>query len=97
MTTLHLLRTSAFSSSDLSDCIDTLSSADDLVLLDDACYNVNHPELARAIDTLKQPIKIIDEHAKARGLELNNQVQSISLSELVQLTFIHTNSITWQS
>ena len=96
MTTLHLLRTSGFSSSDLIECLDTLSKFDDLVLIDDGCYNVNHEAISQAKQTLNTPIKFIKLHADARGMTFNSSYMAIEMSDLVDLAFHHDNSVTWQ-
>lgn len=96
MTTLHLLRTSGFSSPELLDCIYTLNAKDDLVLIDDGCYNINHPALEKAQTLLSQPIKVVREHANARGIDLSSLFTAIDLSDTLDMAFLHSKTITWQ-
>lgn len=96
MTTLHILRTSGFSSPDLLDCINTISGSDDLVLIDDGCYNINHSSIAQAQAILKHSIKVVEKHANARGVLLNSHFKAIAMQDLIDLSFTHNNSVTWQ-
>lgn len=97
MTTLHLVRCSAFETQDFSQCLELLTNDDALVLIDDGCYNLHH----ELINNIGQTIYIIKEHAQARAIKMNSHktdlvIKPISMSALVQMTFSYKNSITWQ-
>ncbi len=94
MSTLHLIRTSAYQQDDLKQCLALLQASDKIVLLDDGCYNLTHPLLNTDIN---HNIYHINEHALARAmLEHNNISQAITLTELTQLFFTVDKVITWQ-
>jgi len=97
MTTLHIVRKSAFSSNDLAQCLALATKADTIVLLDDACYNVNHPLIAKTLN--EQPelaINIMQTHAQARAVNIMNPIKAILMEDLIKLTFTHKQVITWQ-
>ena len=91
MTLLHLVRKSAFETSDFEQCINTIASGDQVVLLDDGCYNLRHP----LINKLTQ-VMAIKTHAQARGLDIQKNTLYISMEALIGLTFKHHSVITWQ-
>ncbi len=94
MSTLHLIRTSAYQKDDFKQCIALLQAGDKIVLLDDGCYNLTHPLLNANI---KHNVYHVNEHAIARAmLENNNISQAITLNELTQLFFTVDKVITWQ-
>ena len=92
MSILHLVRRSAFDTHDFEQCIQTLSSNHTLVLIDDGCYNIHHP----LIKQVAVPIKVMEVHALARGLNLDDITNLIDMTELVNLTFTHNSVMTWQ-
>ncbi len=94
LTILHLMRCSAFSNNNLQDCLANLTKQDALVLIDDGCYTVNHPCLTEVIEDFN--VFIITEHALARGLNIQANINSITLSELTDLLFTHHSVVTWQ-
>lgn len=99
ISTLHLIRTSAFNNNNLSSCLNTLLDDDAVILLDDGCYCLQHVVISKLFD---KNIKLyfIDEHVKARGILLSNkqteQFKSIDLTALLHLTMTYTKTITWQ-
>jgi len=73
------------------------TTADTLVLIDDACYNVNHPLITQTL--IEQPelaVKVIQSHAQARAMTTPNAITAITIQDLVSLTFTHEKVITWQ-
>lgn len=98
MTTLHIVRQSAFSSNDLAQCISVLEPQDTIVLIDDGCYNLNHELMSHLINKLDSAMQItvIGEHAKARAITPSNTIKSIEMTNVVELTFLHQKVITWQ-
>ncbi|MFT5757859.1 MAG: tRNA 2-thiouridine synthesizing protein B [Alteromonadaceae bacterium] len=102
MTILHLVRSSAFSNDDLAQCINNVAHNDEIVLLDDGCYNLKHSLLLALIE--HQPminIHIIKEHAQARALNTNElplaqRLHCITMTDLVSLTFSSDSVVTWQ-
>lgn len=103
MAILHLVRTSAFNDQQLALCIEALNKNDGLILLDDGIYNLKHPSLVSA-QQLCNKLFFIDEHAKARGFDMNIEsntknitpISPISMAKLVELIFDFKASITWQ-
>lgn len=91
MSTLHLIRESAFKSN--FDHYQSLVSVDDdVILLDDGCYNVNTLWL---LTLSAKHIYVVTEHMQARGLTVPTDVKEISAKQLPQQLFNHTNNITW--
>ncbi len=97
MAKLHLVRQSAFSTTDFFQCTLTAHNSDTIVLIDDGCYNANHP-LLEDIATSKPEIKIyaLDKHIIARAIKLPEQIQAIEMKTLIELTFKLDTVITWQ-
>lgn len=97
MTTLHIVRKSAFSTNDLAQCLALATKTDTIILLDDACYNVNHPLIEQALT--RQPelaIRIMKTHALARSITIIDGIKAIVMKELISLTFTYNKVITWQ-
>jgi tRNA 2-thiouridine synthesizing protein B len=98
MSTLHLVRQSAFATNDFAQCLSVLDHQDSIVLMDDGCYNLKHSlmdSLIKRVDgTLS--INVITSHAQARAIDISAAVQHIEISDVVELTFNHTKVITWQ-
>ncbi|WP_440876716.1 sulfurtransferase complex subunit TusB [Thalassotalea sp. PLHSN55] len=95
MTTLHILRTSPFQDNELTQCLSVAISQDNLVLIDDACYGLNHPTLKLA-QQKGINVSVITKHATARGLTIAAETNQISMTDLVTLTFNNERVITWQ-
>jgi len=91
MTLLHLVRKSAFETSDFQQCIDTLAFGDQVVLLDDGCYNIRHKLMSKLTEVM-----VIKVHADARALNIQAGTLAISMEDLIELTFKHNSVITWQ-
>jgi len=97
MSILHIVRQSAFSTCDYLQCSQVIQENDTLVLCDDGCYNLSHP-LTTLLVTEKKNLflKVIELHAKARGLHITSSVEPITMATLVELTLQHDKVITWQ-
>jgi len=92
MSILHLVRKSAFETSDFELCVNTLNSTDQLVLLDDGCYNLHHS----LINSVENTVKVIQSHAQARAITKASNSKFIDLADLIELTFKHSIVVTWQ-
>lgn len=98
MTILHLQRTSAYNTHDFEQCVLAINAGDTLILIDDGCYNVTHKAFL-AFKTEKPNIDVyhVNEHAHARAIAVNEaQSKPITMAQLVELTFKHDSTITWQ-
>jgi len=102
MTTLHIVRQSAFNTNDLFQCLRVLGNNDVIVFIDDGCYNLQHT-LIKNVDnnTLFSnqniQLKVIAQHAKARAIVINEAIiDKITMDDLVSLTFENDRAITWQ-
>ena len=97
MTTLHIVRQSAFNTNDFFQCLQVLGKKDVIVFIDDGCYNLLH-SLINNIDNNKNiQLKVIKQHAKARAIIINEEVfTQITMTDLVSLTFDNDRVITWQ-
>tara|TARA_B110000091_G_scaffold177059_1_gene192183 strand:+ start:779 stop:1054 length:276 start_codon:yes stop_codon:yes gene_type:complete len=91
MTLLHLVRKSAFETSDFQQCIDTLAFGDQVVLLDDGCYNMRHTLMNKLTEVM-----VIKLHADARAIRIKAGTLAISMEDLIELTFHHNSVVTWQ-
>ena len=98
MSTLHLVRQSAFASNDFAQCLSVLDHQDSVVLMDDGCYNLKHPLMDSLIKRVDGSVNInvITSHAQARAIEIIAAVNAIEMSDVVELTFTHKKVITWQ-
>tara|TARA_R110001592_G_scaffold408_10_gene2316 strand:- start:3589 stop:3894 length:306 start_codon:yes stop_codon:yes gene_type:complete len=101
MTTLHIVRQSAFNTNDFSQCLHVLGNNDVIVFIDDGCYNLQHNlinNLINSIDGTKNiQLKVINQHANARAIIINEEIfTKITMTELVSLTFENDRVITWQ-
>lgn len=98
MSTLHLVRKSAFTTDDFSQCLAVFVPHDTLILMDDGCYNLQHPLLADLFEKGSNPVNInvVSSHAQARAMKSPEKVIHIDMPELVELTFEHERVITWQ-
>ena len=102
MTTLHIVRQSAFNSNDFAQCLYVLGNNDVIVFIDDGCYNLQH-SLINSIDSdtlfsnKNIQLKVIEQHAMARAIAINEAVfTKINMNDLVSLTFENNRVITWQ-
>lgn len=89
--TIHLVRTSAYTDNKLQLCLETLAVNDELFLLDDGVYNVNHALLNR----IDNSVYALDEHLSARAVN-PGKIKIINYAELVQATVKSGKVITWQ-
>jgi tRNA 2-thiouridine synthesizing protein B len=98
MSTLHLVRQSAFTTNDFAQCLSVLAHQDAVVLMDDGCYNLKHSLMdslfKRADSTIN--INVITSHAQARAIETMATINHIEMADVVELTFNHNKVITWQ-
>jgi len=96
MSTLHLVRQSAFATNDFAQCLNVVNQNDAIVLMDDGCYNVNHTLINNLLKQVGDNINLVASHAKARAIEANKMIKLIEMTDVVTLTFIHSKVITWQ-
>lgn len=97
MTTLHIVRQSAFSSDDFAQCLQLLGNNDVITFIDDGCYNLQH-NLINSIDGNKNiQLTVVEQHANARAIAINDAIiTKITMADLVTLTFENDRVITWQ-
>lgn len=99
MTTLHIVRQSAFATNDFYQCTQLLGNDDCVVFTDDGCYNLQH-HLIDTIDTDSNKniqLMVLSSHAKARAITVNTGLcTEIDMATLVSLTFNNDRVITWQ-
>ena len=96
MSTLHLVRQSAFATNDFAQCLNVVNQHDAIVLMDDGCYNVSHTLMNNLMDQVGDNINLVASHAKARAIEAKKTIKLIEMADVVTLTFTHTKVITWQ-
>lgn len=98
MSTLHLVRQSAFATNDFAQCLSVLDHQDAIVLMDDGCYNLKHSLMDSLIKRVDGTINInvIASHAQARAIETLTEINHIDMNDVVELTFNHKKVITWQ-
>ncbi|MDO6428859.1 hypothetical protein Q4489_17775 [Thalassotalea sp. 1_MG-2023] len=91
MSTLHLIRESALNHN--FDHYQSLVSVDDdVIFMDDGCYNVNTLWL---VTLSTKRIFVVAEHMQARGLTVPEGVTEMTAKQLPEQLFKHTNNITW--
>jgi len=102
MATLHIVRQSAFNTSDFSQCLHVLGNEDVIVFIDDGCYNLQHSSINNIdgntlFSNKSIQLKVIAQHAKARAVAINEAtIDKITMDDLVSLTFENDRVITWQ-
>lgn len=97
MPTLHIVRQSAFNSDDFAQCIQVLRNNDEIVFIDDGCYNLQHPLMKTISNLANIKLNVIDKHAQARGITIDESLYtSINMGNLVELTLTTNRVITWQ-
>jgi len=98
MSMLHLVRTSAFQTSDFEQCLNVIQTSDTIVLLDDGCYNLNHNLWQQALSKIALPaLYVIEAHAQARAVIIDkNKINTLSLDALMTLICETEQSVTWQ-
>jgi tRNA 2-thiouridine synthesizing protein B len=97
MATLHIIRSSGYSSNALAQCLSMLLPQDNILLMDDGCYNLSHALLLKALkDDPELTAYVVSEHASARAQSSSHSDFILTtLIEVVTLLFKHDNSITW--
>lgn len=88
---LHLIQRSPFSSTTLSDCLNILGNEDSLLFMQDGVYIQNHPTLPDIIN----PVYVLQDDLKARGLLTSTLGKSINYQEFVLLCTQHEKVISW--
>ena len=97
MTTLHIVRQSAFNTNDFFQCLQVLGKEDVIVFTDDGCYNLQHNLIDSIDDNKNIQLKVIKQHANARAIKINEEIfTKITMTNLVSLTFENDRVITWQ-
>ncbi|MBA6251701.1 MULTISPECIES: sulfurtransferase complex subunit TusB [unclassified Colwellia] len=98
MSMLHLVRTSAFQTSDFEQCLDVIQANDTIVLLDDGCYNLSHDLWQQALSKIALPaLYIVEAHAQARAITIDKEkINTLSLDALMTLICATEKSVTWQ-
>jgi tRNA 2-thiouridine synthesizing protein B len=97
MTMLHIIRSSAYSGNTLELCLSTIAPDDDILLMDDGCYNLTHPLLHKAIEKLTQgTIFYLADHTNARAITPSySKLTAIDVNHTPELIFKHENAINW--
>ena len=68
MAMLHIIRRSGFTSNALAQCLSMVLADDSILLMDDGCYNVNHPLLLEALTSKPNTaVYFVDVHTSARA------------------------------
>lgn len=97
MSSLHLIRASAFSSGVLANALPVIKANDQVVLFDDGVYNLNHPALNKLLALIgNEKLFVIEHHYLARGLVTETTANFITMAEFVSLTEATNQIITWQ-
>lgn len=87
---LHLVQRSPFTHSSLKNCLNVASENDSILLMQDGVF-----ALQQSLNP-KQAIYAIKADCLARGLDTNLQnVQYLSMDEMVTLCSQHKQSISW--
>ena len=84
MTTLHIVRQSAFNTNDLSQCLQVVGNEDVIAFIDDGCYNLQHNLINNIDDNKNIKLKVIEQNANARAIAINEKAfTKISMDNLV--------------
>jgi tRNA 2-thiouridine synthesizing protein B len=98
MSMLHLIRTSAFQTSDFEQCLNVAQTGDTIVLLDDGCYSLTHDLWHQALSKITlSALYIIKDHAQARSINIDKEkVNDLTLAALMTLICKTEKLVTWQ-
>ena len=98
MSTLHLVRQSAFSTTDFQQCLDIVASNDTIIFMDDGCYCLSHSLINHSALSVNVGVSlyVLAEHVDARAITTSKQIKKIAMSDVVKFTFEMDNVITWQ-
>jgi tRNA 2-thiouridine synthesizing protein B len=96
MAMLHIIRSSGFTSNALTQCLNMTLPEDTILLMDDGCYNLNHPVMLETQSNQQQiTVYYISLHASARAQINKSSFTAIGLDDVPDLIFKHDNAITW--
>jgi len=101
MSTLHIIRASAFSNNTVKNSIALLKGTDKILLIDDGVYNLNHAVLGEMTHLIsKQQLFVIGAHIQARGVKCSatesELFTNITIDDVVELSLSVSQNITWQ-
>ena len=93
---LHTFQTSPFGDQRLLNCLGRIQQHDGVLLLQDACYLLNHPNLLNKLCATECSVLVLDEDIAARGLTLTQtNIKTISYAEFVELSMLYDKVISW--
>ncbi|UUO22276.1 sulfurtransferase complex subunit TusB [Colwellia sp. M166] len=97
MAMLHIIRNSGFTNNTLSQCLNMSLPQDAILLMDDGCYNLQHPLLLEALTKQAEiTVYYVSLHASARAQNSEQALfTAISFDDVLKLIFTFDNSITW--
>ncbi|MDH0745233.1 sulfurtransferase complex subunit TusB [Pseudomonas sp. GD03842] len=98
MATLHVLSHSPFADTRLNSCLRILGHEDAVLLCGDATYALNASTAARQmLDAKAESLRlfVLDEDAKARGLELPDWATGVDYPAFVALAVHYDKVNTW--
>jgi sulfur relay protein TusB/DsrH len=97
MSTLHIVRQSAFNTNDFAQCLQVLRDGDVITFVDDGCYNLHHKLISTVETNTEIELNVMEKHAQARAIAINKSLYTtINMSTLVELTMTTNRVITWQ-
>jgi len=91
MTMLHIITTSPFQSSALTDCLSVAGAGDALLLLGEGVYAIAQQD----VRLINRNVFVLYEHTDARGLPKRSWVEYIDYNRMVELTEQHHPIQTW--
>ena len=89
--TLHLIQRSPFSNSALKDCLNIFDPQDNILLMEDGVYGLQHPLLQQTQLT----VYALQEDISARGLDSKDTIKEIDYCEFANLCSQHKHVISW--
>ncbi len=91
--TLHIVQSSPFSTTALSQCLSLAATDDAILLIADATYALLKPQSEW---TTQATFLYLAEDAECRGIPPNHKVfKGIDYSKFVALTVEHANAVNW--
>ncbi|WP_133469560.1 sulfurtransferase complex subunit TusB [Paraglaciecola marina] len=92
---LHKLTTSPFKDLNLQNCLQRLADNDGILLSQDAVYAVMHQDISHKLSQLSGKVFMLKEDAEARGVLVNEYIQTINYGGFVELTLKFNKVVSW--
>ncbi|MEP2652587.1 MAG: sulfurtransferase complex subunit TusB [Paraglaciecola sp.] len=92
---LHKLTSSPYKDLTIQHCLQRLGDNDGVLLTQDAVYAVMHQDISHLLSQLSGKVFMLKEDAEARGVLVNEYIQTIDYESFVELTLKFNQVVSW--